>query len=82
MVLKRRVPLLKNNLRTKSQSQSLGFRSPVLTGAYLLRSSSDLGCDKLLEVTDGVVRVAFHTDFLPETIVAGRDISRIVSSWE
>jgi hypothetical protein len=36
----------------------------------LLRTCSDLGCDKLLEVADSVVGLALYAYFLAETVVA------------
>lgn len=36
----------------------------------LVPTGASLGCDQLLKVPDGVIRIAFNADLLPQTVVA------------
>lgn len=58
-------------LRMIYRGQLTSLPGPSLQGscAHLLWSSSDLGCDKLLEVADGVVWITLYANLLSETVV-------------
>lgn len=72
MVFEGGIPLFENDLSGWGQLNLLSSPNLQRSYSHLLWSSSDLSCDELLEVADGVVWITLHANLLSETVVTAR----------